>query len=64
MHTIILLEKYTLCKLITELENIAVRNEKKDSRNKVSYNYLESPVQTYHNSRRSQYLYEFFVLFY
>ena len=39
----------------TVFENTVVRNRKKHNHNKVSYNYLGSPTQADHNSRRSQY---------
>ena len=39
----------------TVFENIVVRNRKKNDHNKVFYNYLGSPTQADHNSRRSQY---------
>ena len=35
----------------TVLKNIVVKNGKKHGHNKVSYNYLGSPTQVYHNSR-------------
>ena len=37
------------------LKNIVLRNGKKESHNKVSCNYLESPTHAYRNSRKSQY---------
>ena len=43
--------------------DIVVRNGKKDSHNKVSYDYLRSPIQAYPNSWRSQYSHVFFILF-
>ena len=65
-----MLEKHT-CKLIRKLctagtavlENIAVKNRKKHSYNKVSYNYPGSLIQADHNSRRLQYSNVLFVLF-
>ena len=45
------------------LDNMVIRNRKKDSHNKVSYSYLGSPTQADHNSRRSQYSHVFFILF-
>ena len=47
----------------TALENIVVRNGKKHSQNKVSYNYLGFSIQSDPNSRRSQNLHVFFILF-
>ena len=40
-----------------------VKNGNKHSYNNVSYNYFGSPTQVDHNSRRSQYLRVFFILF-
>ena len=51
------------CLGTTVLENIVIRNGKKHSNNKVSYNYLGSPTQAHHNSRRSQHSHAFFILF-
>ena len=45
------------------LEDIFVRNGKKHNHNKVSYNYLQSPIQADHNSSWSQYSFAFFFLF-
>ena len=45
------------------LEDIFIRNRKKHSHNKVSYNYLQSPIQADHNSSWSQYSYVFFFSF-
>ena len=44
-------------------QNTVVWNGKKYNHNKVSYNYLGSPTQADHNSRRSQCLQVFFILF-
>ena len=44
-------------------ENIVIRNGKKYSYNKFSYNYVLSPTQADHNSRRLQYSHVFFILF-
>ena len=40
-----------------------LENGKKQGHNKISYNYLRSPTQVDHNSRRSQYWHMFFILF-
>ena len=45
------------------LGNIVIINGKNHSQNNVSYNYLGSPTQADHNSRRSQYSHVFFILF-
>ena len=70
MHTINLVEKAYVTQVayeatlgITVLKNIVVRNGKKHIHNKVSYNYLGSPTEADHNSRRSQYPHIFFILF-
>ena len=70
MHTMNLVRKAKVGKSCSEtilgtavLENIVIRNEKKHSHHKVSYTYLGSPTQADHNSRRSQYLHAFFILF-
>ena len=70
MHTMNLVRKAKVGKYCSEtilgtavLENIVIRNEKKHSHHKVSYTYLGSPTQADHNSRRSQYLHVFFILF-
>ena len=47
----------------TVLENTVVRYGKKHSHNKVSCNFLGSPTQADHNSRRPQYSHVFFILF-
>ena len=51
------------CVGTTVFENIVVRNGKKHSHNKVSYNYLVSPTQADHNLRRLGYSPVLFVLF-
>ena len=70
MHTINLIEKAYVIQVdyettlgTTVLKNIVVRSGKKHIYNKVSYNYLGSPTEAYHNSRRSQYSHIFFILF-
>ena len=45
------------------LENVIIKNRKKHGHKKVSYNYLGSPTQGDHNSRRTQYSQVFFILF-
>ena len=47
----------------TVLENTVVRYGKKHSHNKVSCNFLGSPTQADHDSRRPQYSQVFFILF-
>ena len=70
MHTINLVEKAYIMQVDYEttlgtavLENIVIRNGKKHNHNKVYYNYLGSPTQADHNSRRSQYSHVFFIWF-
>ena len=46
----------------TILESIIVRNGKKNSDNKVTYNYLGSITHVDHNSRRLQYSHVLFIL--
>ena len=43
--------------------NIVIRNGKKHNLNKGSYNYLRSPTEEDHNSKRSQYSHVFYILF-
>ena len=45
----------------TVLENILIKNGKKHSHNKVSYNYLRPPTQADHNLRSSQYSHVFYI---
>ena len=70
MHTINLVEKAYIMEVdyettlgATILEKIVIRNGKKHSHNMVFYNYLGSPTQSGDNSRRSQYLHVFVILF-
>ena len=47
----------------TVLENIVIRNGMKLNHSKVSHNYLGSPTQADHNSRRSKYSHASYILF-
>ena len=61
MHTINLVGKAHIIQV--DCESIVVRNGKKHSHSKVSCNYLGSPTQADHNSRRLQYSRVLFILF-
>ena len=70
MHTINLLGKVYIMQVDYEttlgptvLKNIVIRNGKKHGHKKVSYEYLGSPTQADHNSRRSRYSPLFTILF-